>query len=199
MYSTLDLNISSKRDVRCIGQGTPFFIFWLGFSHAHSIWHNSAWCLSFPINAKKKIPIKSIYNLLLFPCVWGRILLGIVDNLVVTNLISQYKYQFSCTTLWFFFLHGIRETIKAAIFPSLAGMSLSFFYSVERVGPCWLLKLRWMGTQGVHMKGVLPRLVRWACRARTRDFCPALAALVGPVQNIFFLTVHYFYSYVPIA
>ncbi len=27
--------------------------------------------------------------------------------------------------------------------------------------------------------------VRWACRAGTRDFCSALAALVVPVQNIF--------------
>jgi hypothetical protein len=48
------------------------------------------------------------------------------------------------------------------------------------------LKLRQMGTQGVHMKGVLSWLVRWAPRAGTRDFCPALFALVGPVQNIFF-------------
>jgi hypothetical protein len=31
-----------------------------------------------------------------------------------------------------------------------------------------------------------------SCRASTRDFCSALAALVGPVLNIFFLTVHYF-------
>jgi hypothetical protein len=35
------------------------------------------------------------------------------------------------------------------------------------------------------MKGVLSWLVRWACRASDRDFCPALAALVGSVQNIF--------------
>jgi hypothetical protein len=35
------------------------------------------------------------------------------------------------------------------------------------------------------MKGVLPWLVRWACRAGTRDFCSALAAEVDPVQNIF--------------
>jgi hypothetical protein len=27
--------------------------------------------------------------------------------------------------------------------------------------------------------------LRWVPRAGTRDFCPALAALVGPVQNIF--------------
>ncbi len=42
-------------------------------------------------------------------------------------------------------------------------------------------------------------LVRWTCRAGTRDICSALAALVGPVKNIFFLTVHYFNSFVPIA
>jgi hypothetical protein len=35
------------------------------------------------------------------------------------------------------------------------------------------------------MKGLLPWLVRWARRAGTRDFYPALAALVSPVQNIF--------------
>ncbi len=44
-----------------------------------------------------------------------------------------------------------------------------------------------MGTQRVQMKGVLPWLIRWACR------------LVEPVQNTFFLTVHYFNSFVPIA
>jgi hypothetical protein len=61
----------------------------------------------------------------------------------------------------------------------------------ERGGPCCLLKLRQMGTYRVKMKGVIPWLVRWACRAGTRDFYPALAALVRPVQNIFFLTVHF--------
>ncbi len=35
------------------------------------------------------------------------------------------------------------------------------------------------------MKGVLPSLVRWARCTGKRDFCPALAAPVGPVQNIF--------------
>ena len=55
----------------------------------------------------------------------------------------------------------------------------------KRAGPCWLLKLREMGTQGVQMKGVLPCLARWARCAGTRDFCPALAALFGPVLNIF--------------
>ncbi len=45
------------------------------------------------------------------------------------------------------------------------------------------------------MKGVLPWLVRWALRAGTR----ALPALVGQVQKIFFLTVRYLKSFVPIA
>jgi hypothetical protein len=42
-------------------------------------------------------------------------------------------------------------------------------------------------------------IVCWACRAGTRDFCSALATLVGPVQNIVFFTVNYFNSFVPIA
>jgi hypothetical protein len=46
---------------------------------------------------------------------------------------------------------------------------------------------------------VLSWLLRWACRAATRDFCSALSALVGPVKNIFFLTVHFFSSFAPIA
>jgi hypothetical protein len=56
-----------------------------------------------------------------------------------------------------------------------------------------------MVTQRIQMKGVLPCLVRWACRTGTRDLCSALAALVGRVENIFFLTVHYFNCFVPIA
>ncbi len=39
----------------------------------------------------------------------------------------------------------------------------------------------------------------WALRAITRDFYPALIAPVGPVQNIFFLIIHNFTSFVPIA
>ncbi len=31
------------------------------------------------------------------------------------------------------------------------------------------------------------------CRFREIDFCPALATLVDPLQDIFFLTVHNFY------
>jgi hypothetical protein len=45
-------------------------------------------------------------------------------------------------------------------------------------------------------KGVLPSLVCWARCASTRDFGPALAALVGPVQNSFFLAVHYLFHFI---
>jgi hypothetical protein len=49
------------------------------------------------------------------------------------------------------------------------------------------------GDYGVQMKRVLPWLVGWlAGRAGTRDFYPALAALVSLVQNVFILTIHYF-------
>jgi hypothetical protein len=50
------------------------------------------------------------------------------------------------------------------------------------------------------MKGVLLLLVRFRARhASTQDFYPAFAAVVKPVQNILFLTVHYFKFCVPIA
>ncbi len=47
-----------------------------------------------------------------------------------------------------------------------------------------------MGTQRVQMKGFpsLVGLVGLSFRAGTRDFYHVLAALVGPVQNIFFLS-----------
>jgi hypothetical protein len=49
------------------------------------------------------------------------------------------------------------------------------------------------------MKGILPWMVRWARRASTVHFCPALAALVSPVQTITFLIAHFFALLVPIA
>ncbi len=63
---------------------------------------------------------------------------------------------------------------------------------LELGGPCWLLKLRWMGTQRGQMKGVHSWLVYWACRADTKDFCSALAALVGP-SKIFFSSPYTIY------
>jgi hypothetical protein len=56
-----------------------------------------------------------------------------------------------------------------------------------------------MGTQRVQTKGVLSCRVCWACHAGTRDFCPALAALVGPVQKYFFPHHTIFQFIYPIA
>jgi hypothetical protein len=51
-----------------------------------------------------------------------------------------------------------------------------------------MLNLRQIGTSGVQIKG-----------AGISDFCSALAAIVGPAQNMFFLTVHSFNSFAFIA
>jgi hypothetical protein len=74
--------------------------------------------------------------------------------------------------------------------PCIAICTNSIFFtklkpeSQERVGPCWLSKLRWMGSQRVEItvQWVLPWLVRWARSAGTRNFYPALAAQVSLVQ-----------------
>ncbi len=56
-----------------------------------------------------------------------------------------------------------------------------------------------MKTQREQMKAFLPWLIRWTCRASTRDLCLVLASLVSPVQNIIFLPVLFFTLLVPIA
>ncbi len=49
-------------------------------------------------------------------------------------------------------------------------------------------------------KSTNERLVRWDCHTGTRDCCfLCLGCSTVPVQNIFFLTVHYFNSFFPIA
>jgi hypothetical protein len=118
--------------------------------------------------------------------------------------------------IWFSFLSVQKEThrgesgFRSAIFRTWYSTPAPDYFigvfacnrprgTIERGAPCRLLKLRWMVTQRVQLKGVLPWLVHWACRAGTRDFCSALSALLGPVQNIFFLTVHYLNSFDPIA
>jgi hypothetical protein len=49
------------------------------------------------------------------------------------------------------------------------------------------------------MKRLLSWLFLWACRAGTRDFCPALAALVDLEQNVFFTHRTLFQFICPIA
>ncbi len=68
----------------------------------------------------------------------------------------------------------------------------------EESGLCWLLKLRQIGTQRVHLKQAHLWLVRCSRVCRYRRFCSALAALVG--QYIYFFpTVHYYTSFFPIV
>jgi hypothetical protein len=49
-----------------------------------------------------------------------------------------------------------------------------------------------MGNQRVEMRGVLPWRVRWTRRAGTKGVCLALSTVVSQLQNIIFLTAHFF-------
>jgi hypothetical protein len=105
----------------------------------------------------------------------------------ISQIIKDYFYLlfFLLIILWFTYIMEIQELCQR---------------DQRRVGPCWRLKMGWMGTQREQMKGALSwlvRLARWAPRAGTRDFYPALAALVSPAQNIIFLAVYYFNLCVP--
>ncbi len=55
-----------------------------------------------------------------------------------------------------------------------------------------------MTQKRIQMKGVLPWLVRWACRTGTRDLCSALAALVGGVEITINVPVVFMVRYVMI-
>jgi hypothetical protein len=107
-------------------------------------------------------------------------------NSVIGKSVIVGIFHETIAPLYFFetgiFVRGLRW------FRLATNMIYQWMIFTQRGGPRWLLKLRWMGTQRVLMKGG-PSLVRWACHA--------FAALVGPVLNTFFLTVHYFNSIVP--
>jgi hypothetical protein len=45
------------------------------------------------------------------------------------------------------------------------------------------------------MKGVLPWLVRWACRVGTRDLCSALAACSSRTSTKYFVTHRTFFKF----
>jgi hypothetical protein len=64
---------------------------------------------------------------------------------------------------------------------------------LERGVPSWLLKPE--AKRDLWSPYESSWLVQWSCRAGTREFCPALAARVDPVQAIFFLTVHYIFHF----
>jgi hypothetical protein len=68
----------------------------------------------------------------------------------------------------------------------------------ERGGPCRLLKLRPMGTLGVHVKEALPWLVHWALQAITKDICLGCSSQPS-TKYIIFRTAHFFTLLVPNA
>ncbi len=53
---------------------------------------------------------------------------------------------------------------------------------IEKGGPCRMLKLRQIGTYGIHFRGFLPWLV---LSAGKREYFPALAGLVDWLKRIF--------------
>ncbi len=87
------------------------------------------------------------------------------------------------------FSHLLTQHVQCTLYCSTAETDSTKETKEEWGDPCWLLKMGQMGAQGVHVKGV-PWLVLWGRLADTRG--PALAALVGTGQNIFFLIEYYF-------
>ncbi len=110
----------------------------------------------------------------------------------LTSNITINKDMFSTFSLFSFY------SILKTLFRHKMHVKICARETRERC-PLLTVEIEVNGIQRVQMKGALPWLVSWACRAGTRDFCSTLAALVGPVQNIFFLTVHFFNSFVTIA
>ncbi len=55
------------------------------------------------------------------------------------------------------------------------------------------------GAQGLHMNGVHPWLVLLASRAGSKEFGPASGCSRPPRRKYFFLTIHYFTSFVQIS
>jgi hypothetical protein len=66
-------------------------------------------------------------------------------------------------------------------------------------GPCWLLKLRWMGNQSIQMKEVLFLVGSLGLSCRNKRFLFCLGCSSRPSTKYFFLTLLYFNFIVPIA
>ncbi len=72
---------------------------------------------------------------------------------------------------------GCWDRIQEFVLPLLSQERL------ERGGPRRLRQRGDLRKEYIHMKGVLPGLVRWARRIGTRDFCSVLGALVDLVKK----------------
>jgi hypothetical protein len=77
-----------------------------------------------------------------------------------------------------------------AIQSAAAGILRNVTYAIDRHHiPSTETREGWPLTAETEVNGDLKSTnerVHWACRASKGDFCSALAALVSPVQNIFF-------------
>ncbi len=83
-------------------------------------------------------------------------------------------------------------------FPNSSVLFISVFPErIERGGPCWLLKLRWMRTHRVQMKGGPSSVgsLGLSCRYNRFLFCLGCSSRQS-TKYFFFLTVHYFNSFV---
>ncbi len=100
-------------------------------------------------------------------------------------------------------LHGRTNSSKGISSESPTTVNvLSYSLRVAKEGwpgPYWLLKLRWMGTQRMQMKLVLPWLVCWACRASTIDYTFCLGCSSRPSTKYFFPPCALFQFFVPIG
>jgi hypothetical protein len=67
----------------------------------------------------------------------------------------------------------------------------------ERGGPCRLLKLRQMGTLGVHVKEALPWLVHWALHASQERYLSCLDCSSQPSSKYYFPCVTLFHFLSP--
>ncbi len=70
---------------------------------------------------------------------------------------------------------------------------------LQTCGLCWLLKLRQMETQGVHMKGVFPWLVRLGSLCRYKSFLDCVGCFSWPSTKYFVSSPYTITSFVPIA
>jgi hypothetical protein len=101
----------------------------------------------------------------------------------IRNLLPQHPPQYPVSISWQNFL-----IFKGSFWePKRSSLEGGYGHSErpERGGPFWLLKVRQIGSQGVHMKGVFPWLVCWARRARTRYFVMPWLRLSSSHRTLF--------------
>ncbi len=95
------------------------------------------------------------------------------------------------TFSWFVSYRRLSPQCQFSLSPAALDMYL--------YGPCWLLKLRWMGIKEYKWKGFFLGCLVGLVMPVQEIFCFAWAALVNLIKIFLFSPVHYFNSFVPIA